>query len=238
MRTLRDLGELNDKRVLVRVDFNVPIADGRVSRRHPDPGDAADAAGASPPRRQADPRLASGPAQGPRAGVLAGDRSSAALTELTGGVVRMAPAVVGDEVTEMADSLAAGEILLLENVRYEPGETKNDPQLAAALAALADVYVDDAFGAAHRAHASTVGVARAAPRARRRTAAREGGSGPARAAREPRPPARRGPRRRQGERQDQGDRALPRGRGHDPDRRRDGVPVPGGAGSRRRRLPL
>ena len=63
----------------------------------------------------------------------------------------------------MADSLAPGEILLLENVRYEPGETKNDPQLAAALAALADVYVDDAFGAAHRAHASTVGVARLLP---------------------------------------------------------------------------
>jgi phosphoglycerate kinase len=60
----------------------------------------------------------------------------------------------------MADGLKQGEILLLENVRYEPGETENDPKLAAALAALADVYVDDAFGAAHRAHASTVGSAR------------------------------------------------------------------------------
>ena len=65
----------------------------------------------------------------------------------------------------MADALAPGEILLLENVRYEPGETRNDPALAAALAALADVYVDDAFGAAHRAHASTVGAAAAARRA-------------------------------------------------------------------------
>ncbi len=62
-------------------------------------------------------------------------------------------------MTELADALEPGEILLLENVRYEPGETENDPELAAALAALADVYVDDAFGAAHRAHASTVGAA-------------------------------------------------------------------------------
>ncbi len=58
------------------------------------------------------------------------------------------------------DELGDGELLLLENVRYEPGETKNDPELAGALASLADVYVDDAFGAAHRAHASTEGVAR------------------------------------------------------------------------------
>ena len=70
----------------------------------------------------------------------------------------MAPAVVGEDVSELVDGLKPGEILLLENVRYEPGETENDPKLSAALAALADVYVDDAFGAAHRAHASTVGA--------------------------------------------------------------------------------
>jgi len=62
-------------------------------------------------------------------------------------------------VTAAARALGPSEVLMLENVRYEPGETKNDPQLAAALAALAVVYVDDAFGAAHRAHASTEGVA-------------------------------------------------------------------------------
>jgi phosphoglycerate kinase len=67
---------------------------------------------------------------------------------------------VGSEVLQQARGLRPGEVLLLENVRYEPGETKNDPELAAALAELADVYVDDAFGAAHRAHASTEGVAR------------------------------------------------------------------------------
>jgi phosphoglycerate kinase len=82
------------------------------------------------------------------------------LGELLGAPVTMAPEVVGEDVTELADGLKPGEILLLENVRYEPGETENDPKLAAALAALADVYVDDAFGAAHRAHASTVGAAR------------------------------------------------------------------------------
>jgi phosphoglycerate kinase len=67
--------------------------------------------------------------------------------------------VVGDDVAAFAQNLAPGDILMLENVRYEPGETKNDSELAAELASLADVYVDDAFGAAHRAHASTVGVA-------------------------------------------------------------------------------
>jgi phosphoglycerate kinase len=65
---------------------------------------------------------------------------------------------VGDEVSALASALEPGQVLLLENVRYESGETRNDPELAAALASLADVYVDDAFGAAHRAHASTVGV--------------------------------------------------------------------------------
>jgi len=71
--------------------------------------------------------------------------------------------VVGDEVKALAESLGAGEVLLLENVRYEPGETENDPGLAADLAALADLYVNDAFGAAHRAHASTAGVAELLP---------------------------------------------------------------------------
>jgi phosphoglycerate kinase len=67
---------------------------------------------------------------------------------------------VGDETTRAVDDLGPGEVMLLENVRYEPGETKNDPALARSLADLADAYVDDAFGAAHRAHASTEGVAR------------------------------------------------------------------------------
>jgi phosphoglycerate kinase len=73
--------------------------------------------------------------------------------------VQLAPGVVGDAVQAEAAELKPGDVLMLENVRYEPGETKDDPALARGLAALADVYVNDAFGTAHRAHASTEGVA-------------------------------------------------------------------------------
>jgi phosphoglycerate kinase len=85
------------------------------------------------------------------------------LGELLGSEVKQAPAVVGDEVSATVSDLAAGEVLLLENSRFEPGETKNDPALAEALAGLADVYVNDAFGSAHRAHATTEGVAHHLP---------------------------------------------------------------------------
>ena len=85
------------------------------------------------------------------------------LGELLEAPVKQAPAVVGDRVTEMAASLNAGEVLLLENSRFEPGETKNDRALAQGLAGLADLYVNDAFGSAHRAHASTEGVAHHLP---------------------------------------------------------------------------
>lgn len=80
------------------------------------------------------------------------------LAELTDAEVTLAPAVVGDDVRAFSENLPPGAVLVLENVRYEPGETKNDPELSAALAQLGDVYVDDAFGAAHRAHSSTEGV--------------------------------------------------------------------------------
>jgi phosphoglycerate kinase len=81
------------------------------------------------------------------------------LSELLGAPVQQAPAVVGDEVSALADALEPGAVLVLENTRWEPGETKNDPELAAQLAALGDGFVGDAFGSAHRAHASTVGAA-------------------------------------------------------------------------------
>ncbi len=158
MRTLQTLSDLAGKRVLVRVDFNVPLDHGAVA-------DDTRIRAALPTlellrRRGArlvlvshlgrpkdrEPELSLRPVA---------DR----LAELTTAHVTLAPAVVGEEVRALVDGLAAGDVLLLENVRYEPGETKNDPGLAAALAALADVYVDDAFGAAHRAHASTEGVA-------------------------------------------------------------------------------
>jgi phosphoglycerate kinase len=159
MKTLKDLGDLKGKRVLVRVDFNVPLDgsggvadDTRVRGTLPTLRELRER-GASlvlvshlgRPKNH-EPELSLAPV-------------AARLSELLGVPVKMAPAVVGDEVTRLAQGLQAGEILMLENVRYEPGETKNDPELAAALAALADVYVDDAFGAAHRAHASTVGAA-------------------------------------------------------------------------------
>jgi phosphoglycerate kinase len=82
------------------------------------------------------------------------------LSELIDAPVLLAPGTHGPEVAALVRGLSAGDVLLLENIRYEPGETTNDPQLAAALAELADVYVNDAFGTAHRAHASTEGVAR------------------------------------------------------------------------------
>src|SRR6185295_3687271 len=86
------------------------------------------------------------------------------LSELLGGaLVRQAPAIVSEDVKTMAEGLHAGDVLLLENVRFEPGETENDPALAAQLASLAELYVNDAFGAAHRAHASTAGVAEHLP---------------------------------------------------------------------------
>jgi phosphoglycerate kinase len=80
------------------------------------------------------------------------------LGELLGRPVHFCPAVVGPEAEAAAGALADGELLVLENVRFEPGETKNDPELSRKLARLADVYVNDAFGTAHRAHATTAGM--------------------------------------------------------------------------------
>ncbi len=95
------------------------------------------------------------------------------LAELTEADVTLAPGVVGEEVRAFTDNLNRGDILVLENVRYEPGETENDPLLGRALAELADVYVNDAFGTAHRAHASTEAVAHLLPSAAGRLLERE-----------------------------------------------------------------
>ena len=81
------------------------------------------------------------------------------LSELLGQPVKMAKDVVGESAQSLAASLKDGEVMLLENTRFEKGETKNDPELSKKLASMADIFVNDAFGTAHRAHASTAGVA-------------------------------------------------------------------------------
>ena len=159
MRTLDEI-DVVGRTVFVRVDFNVPLnADGHVT-------DDARIRAALPTLKyllERDCALVLASHLGRPDGVdpscslqPAADR----LTELTGWRVKLARSVVGDEVQVIAEGLAPGEILMLENVRFENGETKNDASLAEAYAALADVYVDDAFGASHRAHASNVGIVR------------------------------------------------------------------------------
>jgi phosphoglycerate kinase len=162
VRTLRDLGDVNGKRVLVRVDFNVPLDNGAVA-------DDLRIRAALPTieelrRRGARVVLVSHLGRPKdREPSLSLAPVAARLGELIDAPVRVAPDVVGDDVRVEVDELGPGGVLLLENVRYEPGETKNDPGFARSLASLADVYVNDAFGAAHRAHASTEGVARLLP---------------------------------------------------------------------------
>ncbi|HUR86612.1 MAG TPA: phosphoglycerate kinase [Solirubrobacteraceae bacterium] len=148
LRTLDDLGDVGGQRVLVRVDFNVPLADGVV--------------GDDTRIRQALPTLETLRGRGARLLLVSHlgrpkDREPALslrpvadrLGSLLGEDVALAPDL---------DDVHDGDVVMLENIRYEPGETKNDPRLAARLGALADAYVNDAFGSAHRAHASTEGV--------------------------------------------------------------------------------
>jgi phosphoglycerate kinase len=150
VRTLRDLGDIDGRRVLVRVDFNVPLEGEGV---------------ADDTRiRAALPTLEELRHRGGRLVLVSHlGRPKDREPELTDTTVTLAPEVVGEHVRKLSDDLGPGEALMLENVRFEPGETRNDPELSAALAELADVYVNDAFGAAHRAHSSTEGVAHLLP---------------------------------------------------------------------------
>jgi phosphoglycerate kinase len=156
-RTVRDLEVAEGERVLVRVDFNVPLEGGRVA-------DDARIRAALPTielllergaRLVLCSHLGRPKGRDPKTSLRP---VSERLGELIDAGVHQAPEVIGPEVRRGADKLPPGGVLVLENTRWERGETDNDPDLSRELAGLADAYVNDAFGAAHRAHASTAGV--------------------------------------------------------------------------------
>jgi phosphoglycerate kinase len=166
MATLRTIDDLDAcaKRVLVRVDFNAPVENGVVT-------DDTRLRAALPTINHLldqDARVILMSHRGRPAGKGYEEDFSLApiarrLEELLGRPVQLAHDVTGPDAGGKADDLKPGEVLLLENLRFDPREKKNDPAFAAELAELADAYVDDAFGTAHRAHASTTGVAKLLP---------------------------------------------------------------------------
>ncbi len=164
-KTIRDI-DLAGKKALVRVDFNVPLSskdpkddivvtdDTRIRAALPTLNDLLERGAAlilcshlGRPKTAADRQFAMDPV-------------ARRLGELLDRPILKMDEVVGPTVSAAAAALRPGQIMVLENTRFAPGETKNDPELSASLAALADIYVDDAFGSAHRAHASTEGAAR------------------------------------------------------------------------------
>ena len=154
-----DKVELKGKRVLVRVDFNVPLDENlnitddiRITESLPtikkiiaDGGKAILMSHLGRPKGGPNPKYSLAP-------------TAKRLSELLGKEVKLAPDCVGPEAKAMVDAMKDGDVLILENVRFHPEEEKNDPAFAKQLAELGDVYINDAFGSAHRAHASTEGV--------------------------------------------------------------------------------
>lgn len=151
--------ELNAKRVLVRVDFNVPLDenqnitdDRRIESSLPTIKKIIESGGKAVlmshlgrPKGKVNPKFSLKPA-------------AERLGKLLGKEVKLAPDCIGDEVKKIVDGMQPGDVVLLENLRFHEEEEKNDPGFAKELAELGDVYVNDAFGSAHRAHASTEGV--------------------------------------------------------------------------------
>ena len=156
-RTLRDLELAEGDRALARVDFNVPLDAGRVAD---DTRIRAALPGISALRERGARVVLCSHLGRPKDRDAATSLApvSARLAELIDAPVEQAAEVVGPDVRSAVSALAPGGVLMLENTRWEAGETKNDPDFARELASLADVFVSDAFGAVHRAHASTVGV--------------------------------------------------------------------------------
>jgi len=158
--SIRDLG-LKGKRVFMRVDFNVPLSDAqeitddtRVRASLPSIQLALErgarlilSSHLGRPKGKPNPKMSLRPV-------------AVRLSQLLGKPVTFAPDCVGAQVEEQAAALKDGEVLLLENLRFHPEEEKNDPEFSRQLAALAEVYVNDAFGSAHRAHSSTEGITR------------------------------------------------------------------------------
>ena len=158
INTVEDLA-VAGKKVLVRCDFNVPLSDGKITSdkrivaslptiKYLIKNDAKVilCSHLGRPKGEFKPEFSLAPV-------------AARLSELLGQEVKMAKDVVGESAQSLAASLKDGEVMLLENVRFHKEETKNDPEFSKKLASLADLYVNDAFGSAHRAHSSTTGVA-------------------------------------------------------------------------------
>ena len=163
-KTINDL-QVEGKRVFTRVDFNVPLKDGEIT-------DDTRIRAALPTVEQLTAQgakviLAShlGRPKGTVVEELRLDPVADRLSDLLGKEVLKTDQVYGEEVDQAISELENGGVLLIENVRFEAGEEKNDPELVEAFANMADLYVNDAFGAAHRAHASTTGVAEKLPAA-------------------------------------------------------------------------
>jgi phosphoglycerate kinase len=172
-RRLEDLPVRRGSRVLVRVDYNVPLQDGRVT-------DDTRIRATRPTIEELVARGARvvlmshlGRPKGQVRAEFSLEPVARHAADVLGRPVAFVHAVIGPEAMAMVDRLAPGDVGLLENLRFDPGEEANDPRFADALAALGDLYVNDAFGTAHRAHASTVGLPQRLPGAAGRLMERE-----------------------------------------------------------------